>query len=201
VTDEQEWVDHRVRTYSAGMDPRERAGLNHRVRRAIDDDGARRERARRMVGVAGRLRHRPHDSATEEEISTIFALSGPWSWQTIGRADAEQAIERLEAERECRTDRSAAVASVRSVLGLTQQAVRHRELEGAIDAATEAQGRALTWTARQRTAARTDELCRERLAAAVARPDETPPRAAQPPRTPPLWWGGTSAAQEVPPWR
>jgi hypothetical protein len=157
------------------MDPRERAGLDQRVRSAIDDDGARHERARRMVGLAGRLRHHPHDSATEEEISTIFALSGPWSWQTIGGADAERAIERLEAERERRTDRSAAVASVRSVLGLTQQAVRHRALEGAIAAATEAQGRALTRAARERTTARTDELCREWLAAAVARPSTNRP--------------------------
>jgi hypothetical protein len=138
-----------------------------------------------MVGLAGRLRHGPHDSATEEEVSTIFALSGPWSWQSIGGADAEHAIERLEAERECRTDRSAAVASVRSVLGLTQRAVRHRELEGAIDAATEAQGRALTRAARQRTTARTDELCKEWLAAVVERQNETPRRAAQPPSTPP----------------
>jgi len=170
VTDEQEWVGHRVRTYYAGMDPRERAALDHRVRWAIDDDGARRERARRMVGLAGRLRHQPHDSVTEEQISTIFALSGPWSWQTIRGADAEQAIERLEAERGRRTDRGAAVASVRAVLGLTRRAVRHRELEGAIEAATEAQGRALTRVARQRTTARTDELCREWLAPVVARP-------------------------------
>jgi len=168
VTDEQEWVDHRVRTYYAGMDPRERAALDHRVRGAIDDDGARRERARRMMGLAGRLRHHPHGSATEEEISTIFALSGPWSWQTIRGADAEQAIEQLEAERGRPTDRSAAVASVRWMLGLTQQTVRHRELEGAIDAAAEARLRALTSTARQRTTARSDELSKEWLAGVVA---------------------------------
>lgn len=173
MTDEREWVDQRVRTYYAGMDPRERAALDHRVRWAIDDDGARRERARRMVGLAGRLRHDSHDSATEEQISTIFALCGPWSWQTIRGADAQQAIERLEAERGRRTDRGAAVASVRSVLGLTPRAVRHRELEGAIDAATEAQGRALTTVARRRTTARTDELCREWLAAVVAAPRRT----------------------------
>jgi hypothetical protein len=178
VTDERAWVDHRVRTYYAGMDPRERAGLDHRVRWAIDDDGARRERDRRMAGLAGRLRHHPHDSVTEEEISTIFALSGPWSWQTIRGADAEQAIDRLEAERGRRTDRGAAVASVRSVLGLTEQVVRHRQLEGAIEAATEAQGRALTRVARQRTTARTDELCSEWLAAVVARPNTTRRRAA-----------------------
>jgi hypothetical protein len=168
VTDEQEWVDHRVRTYYAGMDPTERAALGYRIRWAIDDDGARRERARRMVGLADRLRHHPHDSATEEEISTIFALSGPWSWQTIRGADAEQAIERLEAERGRPTDRSAAVASVRSALGLTQQTVRHRELAGAIDAAAEARERALTSAARQRTTARSDELSREWLAGVVA---------------------------------
>ena len=172
MTDEQEWVDHQVRTYYAGMDARERAALDYRVRWAIDDDGARRERARRMVGLADRLRRRPHESATEEEISTIFALAGPWSWQTIRRADAEQAIERLEAERGRRTDRSAAVASVRSVLGLTQQTVRHRELVGAIDAAAQAQGRTLTRAARQWAAARTDELGKEWLADVVARPND-----------------------------
>ena len=131
-----------------------------------------------MVGLAGRLRHDSHDSVTEEQISTIFALSGPWSWQTIRAADAAQAIERLEAERGRLTDRGAAVASVRSVLGLTRQAVRHRELEGAIDAASEAQGRALTRVARQRTTARTDELCREWLAAVVAPSSRTRRRAA-----------------------
>ena len=173
MTDERRWIDHRVRTYYAGMDAKERAALDYRVRWAIDDDGARRERARRMVGLAGRLRHHPRDSVTEEAISTIFALSGPWSWQTIRGVDAEHAIERLEAERGRRADRGAAVASVRSVLGLTEQGVRHRELEGAIEAATEAQGRALTRVARQRTTARTDELCREWLAAVVARPNTT----------------------------
>jgi hypothetical protein len=121
-----------------------------------------------MVGLRDRLRHRPHDSATEEQISTILALSGPWSWRTIRGADAEQAIEQLEAERGSSTDRGAAVASVRSVLGLTQQTVRHRELEGAIDAAAEARLRALTRTARQRTTARSDELSKEWLAGVVA---------------------------------
>jgi hypothetical protein len=168
VTDEREWVDHQVRTYYTGMDPRERAALDHRIRYAIDDDGARRERARRMVGLEGRLRHHPSDTATEEEISTIFALSGPWCWQTIGGADAERAIERLEAERGRRTDRCAAVASVRSALGLTARTVRQRELEGAIDAAEEARSRALTKTARQRTTARSDELSKEWLAGLIA---------------------------------
>jgi len=165
VTDEQEWVDHQVRTYYGGMDARERAALAYRVRGAIDDDGARRERARRTVGLADHLRRCPHDSATEEEISTIFALSGPWSWQTIRAADAEQAIARLEAERGCGTDRSAAVVSVRSVLGLTRQAVRHRELEGAIDAAAEARRRAVTRDAHRWATARTDELGKEWAAA------------------------------------
>ena len=62
MTDERRWIDQRVRTYYAGMDAKERAALDHRVRWAIDDDGARRERARRMAGLAGRLRHHPHHS-------------------------------------------------------------------------------------------------------------------------------------------
>ena len=188
MTGEQEWVDHRVRAYYAGMVPRERAALGYRIRWAIDDDGARRERARRMVGLKDRLRHHPRDSATEEEISTIFALSGPWSWQTIRGPDAEQAIERLEAERGRPTDRSAAVASVRSVLGLTQQVVRHRELEGAIHAAAEARGRAVTRAARERAAARSDELSKEWLAAVVAHPSKVRRRAAVPLDRPPRWW-------------
>jgi len=161
VADEQEWVDHRVRTYYAGMDAKERGALNYRVCCAIDDDGARRERARPTVGLADCLRRRPHDSATEEAISTIFALSGPWSWQAIRGADAEQAIDRLEAERGRRTDRSAAVASVRLVLGLTEQMVRDRTLEGAIHAAAEAQRRTVTRMARVRAMARTAELCKQ----------------------------------------
>jgi hypothetical protein len=200
VADEQTWVDHRVRTYYTRMGPRQRAALDHRVRRAIDDDGGRRERARRTVGLADRLRHRPHGSATEEQISTIFALSGPWSWQTIRGADAEQAIERLEAERGRRTDRGAAVASVRAVLRLTDKAVRHRELEGAIDAASEARERAVTRGARQRTTARTDELCREWLGR--DRPPSDHDRAAEaPPDRPPPVAGSEIEAQEVARWR
>ena len=178
MTDEQEWVDHRVRAYYAGMDARERAALDHRIRGAIDDDGARSERARGMEGLAGRLRRDPHDGATEEEISTIFALAGPWSCQTVRGTDAERAIDRLEAERGRPTDRGAAVASIRSVLGLTPQTVRRRGLDGAIHAATEAQGRALTRTARERATARTDELCKE-WAVVDAEPSKTrrrPPR-------------------------
>ena len=196
MTDEQEWVDLRVRTYYAAMDSRERAGLDHRVSGAIVDDGARRERARRMVGLADCLRHRPHDSATEEEVSTLFALSGPWSWQTIRGADAEHAIDRLEAERGHSTDRGAAVASVRSVLGLTEVTVRRRELDGAVDAATAAQGRAVTMRARERATARTDELCAE-WATVVAEPSKTRRRAAGPSKGPLLWCGQTSVAQEV----
>ena len=113
------------------------------------------------MGLADRLRRRPHDSATEEAISTIFALSGPWSWQAIRGTDAEQAIDRLESERGRRTDRSAAVASVRSVLGLTEQMVRDRTLEGAIHASAEAQGRTVTRMARERAMARTADLCRQ----------------------------------------
>jgi hypothetical protein len=200
VTDEQEWIAHRVRAYYAGMDRTERAALDYRVRWAIDDDGARREKARRTVGLADRLRQRPHDSATEEQISTIFALSGPWSWQTIRAADADQAIERLEAERGRRTDRGAAVASVRRVLGLTRQVVRHRELEGAIDAAMQARARAVTVVARRRTSARTDELCSEWIGrdGPTSEHDAT---AAAPLADRPPWWGQTSTAQEVARWR
>jgi hypothetical protein len=198
VTDEQEWVEHRVRTYYAGMDPRERAELDHRVVGAIGDDGARGERARRMVGLADCLRHHPHDSATEEEISTLFALSGPWSWQTICGADAEHAIDRLEAERGHSTDRGAAVASVRSMLGLTKETVRRRELDGAIEAATAAQGRAVTRRARERASARTDELC-EQWAALAAETLTTQRRAVGPLERPHLWCGQTSLGQEAAP--
>lgn len=153
-----------------------------------------------MEGLADRLRHHPHDSATEEEISTIFALSGPWSWQTIRGAAAEQAIDRLEAELGCPTDRSAAVASVRSVLGLTQQTVRHRELEGAIDAAAEARERALTRAARQRTTARSDELSKEWLAGGLLAGRGTTAGGRGARQTAP-WWDRTSVSQEVARWR
>ena len=169
MTDEKAWVDHRVRTYFAGMDLSERLALRRRIRGAIDDDGARRERGRRTVGLPERLRRRPHDTPSEEQICTLFALSGPWSWQNIRATDAERAIERLETELGHPTDRGAAMASVRGVLHLTRQEVRHRELAGAIDAAAEARGRAVTGPARARTTARSNELSRQWLVAVVAR--------------------------------
>jgi hypothetical protein len=173
VTSEQEWIEHRVRTYFAGMDLGERVALGRRVRAAIDDDGARTERCRRAVGLSDRLRRSPRDGPSAEQICALFALSGPWSWQNIRGTDAEQAIERLDAERGRPTDRSAAMASVRAVLQLTQQEVRRRELAGAIGAAAEARGRAVMGVARQLTAARSDELSRQWLASIIARPGGT----------------------------
>jgi hypothetical protein len=182
VTDEQAWIDHRVRTYYAGMDPGDRAALDYRVRWAIDDDGARRERARQMVGLVV-LRHRSHHTATEEEVSTIFALSGPWSWQSIRGADAEQAIERLEAERgrpngPRRGGGECSLGARPDPAGGSPLGAR-----GAIDAAAQARERAVTTTARQRTTARSDELSREWLAA-VAHPNMTRRRRSRPTEPP-----------------
>jgi hypothetical protein len=180
VTSEQEWIEHRVRTYFAGMDRGERVALGRRVRAAIDDDGARRERCRRAVGLGEHLRRRPREGPSAEQICALFALSGPWSWQNIRGTDAEQAIERLDAERGRQTDRGAAMDSVRAVLHLTQREVRRRELAGAIGAAAEARGRAVMGVARQLATARSDELSRQWLAAIIARPGGTRWRRSRP---------------------